>query len=216
MDVAAVSPSPPDTRPAASAAPPLGPVVEAARWLGARVPRPRRERLAGIHNPWGLAAGLVDSWAFLELCQHPALVDRVEARIGPDIVLWESELVLDASGPDCSEMQGWPVEPGACASVAVDLEFARIVLLETATDRPAGGFLGPPQRCGRPVLLIHYFSAAARFVRDPDHPANRLGALRLPLINYALRPLWLVRGEDLAGNDFVTGFSPVVPYWAAA
>ena len=37
-----------------------------------------------------------------------------------------------------------------------------------------------------------------------------------PLINYATRPLWLVRGEDRAGNDFVTGFAPPVPRWAGS
>jgi hypothetical protein len=35
-----------------------------------------------------------------------------------------------------------------------------------------------------------------------------------PLVNYTSRPLWLVRGEDAAANDFVTGFSPSVPRWA--
>ena len=30
----------------------------------------------------------------------------------------------------------------------------------------------------------------------------------------ALSTLWLVRGNDSAGNDFVSGFSPAVPRWA--
>jgi hypothetical protein len=36
------------------------------------------------------------------------------------------------------------------------------------------------------------------------------------LINFCTRPLWLVRGEDRAGNDFVTGFAPAAPRWAGA
>ena len=49
-----------------------------------------------------------------------------------------------------------------------------------------------------------------------DFPANRRAAQKAPLINFARRPIWLVRGEDLAGNDFVTGFATTVGQWAEA
>jgi len=58
-------------------------------------------------------------------------------------------------------------------------------------------------------------SAASRFDRNPRANANWIAMEEQPLINFATRPLWLVSGEDRAGNDFTTGFAPAVPRWAA-
>src|SRR5437763_784314 len=53
-------------------------------------------------------------------------------------------------------------------------------------------------------------------LRDPRAPRHRALMEDDPLLNYVHRPLWQVRGEDRAGNDFVTGFSPPVPRWAGS
>jgi hypothetical protein len=66
-----------------------------------------------------------------------------------------------------------------------------------------------------PLYAIRYMPATSRFERDPLAPANWIAMEEQPLINFVTRPLWLVRGDDRAGNDFATGFSPVVPRWAA-
>jgi hypothetical protein len=50
--------------------------------------------------------------------------------------------------------------------------------------------------------------ATTRYVRDPGFPANAYAAKESPLMNYIHRPLWLARGVDRAGNDFVTGHGP--------
>ncbi|MEO7010274.1 MAG: hypothetical protein ABI156_14080, partial [Caldimonas sp.] len=49
----------------------LGPIVGE---LAGRRPRPRRERLSGMHNPWGHAAVLANAWRFLDVCEDAALV----------------------------------------------------------------------------------------------------------------------------------------------
>jgi hypothetical protein len=57
----------------------------------------------------------------------------------------------------------------------------------------------------RSDYAIRYMPASTRYVRDPSFPAN---AMASEAMNYTQRPLWLVRGKDLAGNDFRTGHGP--------
>lgn len=64
--------------------------------------------------------------------------------------------------------------------------------------------------------VIHYMPASSLLVRDPSHPAQRLFAEYLPLLNYTKSPIWQVCGEDRNHNDFVTGFSPPVGQWATS
>lgn len=189
-----------------------------ARLIAARDPPPRSERLSGIHNPWGHATGLADAWSFLDLCEHPAILDRVEQLIGADIVLWDSQLYLRGSAylqfvADGREGRYWPVEPLAGALVLVALVDAmpRVVCVELSSltmDSLA------PLDTHAPLYVIRYMPAISRFVRDARSPANWIAMEEQPLVNYAARPLWLVRGNDQARNDFVTGFSPAVPRWA--
>jgi hypothetical protein len=189
-----------------------------AQAIAAKRPPLRSERLSGMHNPWGLAAGLADAWSFLDLCEHPALLDQVEQLVGPDIVLWDSQLYLQGAGylqfaSDGREGRYWPVEPLAGALALVSLGDAAqtlvcVELASTSLDRLAA------LDARAPLYVIRYLPATSRFVRDASFPANRIAMEEQPLINYATRPLWLVRGLDRAGNDFVTGFSPPVPRWA--
>ncbi len=200
------------------------------------------EFLSGIHNPFGLAGRTVDSWGLLDICQSPAIVDAVETLIGPDIVLWESELIGQPPGPPRSAPHRdpgvWPIDPPGGVTVRIAI---------TGSGPAAGGLRYEPRggrgstdlrlRPGDVVFhesrlgvanhhnrgataggeyLIRYMAAGARYVRDADFPANRRAAQMAPLINFARRPIWLVRGEDLAGNDFVTGFATTVDQWAEA
>jgi hypothetical protein len=186
--------------------------------LAARAPRPRAERLSGIHNPWGHAAVLATSWPFLDLCEVTAIVEAVACLIGPDIVLWDSELHLDAGAylrfvADGREGRYWPATPldGAVVLVAPARPGERATCLDLAALASAElGHL----RADEPVYVIRYMPGSSLFVRDPRAAPNRTAMEEQPLINYTTRPLWLVRGEDRAGSDFVTGFSPVAPRWA--
>ena len=200
----------------------LGERVEAlhaaAVELARRPRRPRRERLSGLHNPWGHGDALVDPWLLLDLCEDPAILDAVEALIGPDIVLWDTELFLEAATyqrfvEEGREGRYWPAMPllGAVALVPAG-EPARDV---TCVDLAQIGQKSlPPLDSHAPLYVVRYMPATSHFVRDGRALANWVAMEEQPLINYTTRPLWLVRGEDRAGNDFVTGFSPPVPRWA--
>jgi hypothetical protein len=201
----------------------LGERVEAiqatVRELSRRRPRPRQERLSGMHNPWGQAAVLANAWRFLDVCEDARLVDAVARLIGPDIVLWDSELHLQAGSylrfVDAGrEGRYWPATPlaGAVALVAPVSPSRAPILLDLVSL--AGADLSSIDAMA-PLYVIRYLPATSLFVRDPRASANWAAMQEQPLINYATRPLWLVRGEDRAGNDFVTGFAPAVPRWAA-
>jgi len=57
----------------------------------------------------------------------------------------------------------------------------------------------------RADYAIRYMPGDALYDRRPDHPATVYAAKVSPTMNYAKRPLWLVRGRDRAGNDFRVG-----------
>lgn len=196
----------------------IGPLREAVARLAALRPPPRRERLSGIHNPWGAAAGLTDPWRFLDLCESAAVLDAVETVIGPDIVLWDSELYL--RGGDYRDFAAagregryWPVAPlaGAVAWIAPDDDDAAIHVADIGDNAQLAARIAAG---AAPLYVMRYLPATSRFVRDQKLPANDIAMREQLLINYTTRPLWLVRGEDRAHNDFVTGFASDPPRWA--
>jgi hypothetical protein len=196
-----------------------------------------------LHNPWSRAGTVYDSWGFLELCQAPALLDPVTELIGPDIVLFDSGWLPDPSltrgaGPDTaypelsSDAPRFPVEPlgGAMVLVAFANETHGGLSVDLgSTQLPFGSGVVcalearvPYRVCGLAesglpsVYVARYFPGTARYLRDPTLAVHRDLTERYPLLNYARLPLWLVRGEDRAENDFVTGFSVRAAYWGAA
>ena len=87
-------------------------------------PNVRPEALSGAHNPWGQAANLIGSTTFLDLCRHPEILDMVEQLIGPDIVLWGSQLFCKPAGdglavPWHQDGQYWPLDPLATVTVRI-------------------------------------------------------------------------------------------------
>lgn len=195
--------------------------MAAVRQLVARVaqlqPAPRQERLSGVHNPWGHSCDLADAWTILDLLERPELLDAVQRLIGPDIVLWDSELFPQARLyleflSQADEGRYWPVEPLAGA---VALARPATGAISCATLSEVGRGRLPPLAAEEPLLVARFFPSTSHFERDPRHPANWRCMEERPLVNYAARPLWLVRGQDRARNDFVSGFAPSVPRWAA-
>ncbi|WP_457584589.1 resolvase [Ensifer canadensis] len=195
------------------------PVREAVAGIVARKASIRQERLSGIHNPWGHAIALTDPWAFLELCESDLVLKAARQVLGPDLILWDSELFAETGRYGAFLGQGregryWPVAPLAGA----------VVLLAVGRDAPvaeAVGLeeIGPGALAGldaaEPLYVVRLMPATSRFVRDPDHPANRACMEEQVLVNYSNRPLWLLSGSDRAENDLVSGFSSAVPVWAA-
>lgn len=196
----------------------IGALLASVRELGCRRPRPRPERLSGMHNPWGHAAVLASAWRFLDLCEDAALLDSVEQLIGPDIILWDSELHLEAVSyirfvEDGREGRYWPSTPLAGAVVLIapgrPEEPALCLALANLDDKNLSR-IDPAQ----PLYVIRYMPATSLFVRDPRVAPNWLAMQEQPLLNFTTRPIWLMRGQDRASNDFVAGFAPSVPRWA--
>lgn len=189
----------------------LAPIRAVAARLGADPPW--QELLSGVHNPYGHHACLAEAWQFLDIAESDLLLDRVEAVLGPDIVLWDSELYLEQGAYAPGEWRHWPVDPLAGTIVCVALATGRLRLVDVTRLAEVGERLAPGAGA---VYALRYMPASAHFNRDPRHPANRLAAEARVLVNYARRPLWLVRGTDRADNDFVTGFSTPVAQWSGA
>jgi hypothetical protein len=230
--------------------------------LIARNPEVRPEQLSGAHNPWGQSAKVIGSRKFLEFCHFDEILDMVEQLIGPDIVLWGSQLFCKPAGdgmpvPWHQDGQYWPIDPLATVTVRLAIDDSipengcmrympgshksrRLERHEIITDRnvalhqqlPAideslarDDVLLAGQISIHDVYLVHgssanrstmrrsdyairYMPGSSRYVRDPAFPANAYAARESPLMNYTGRPLWLVRGEDRAGNDFKIGHGP--------
>ena len=92
-----------------------------------RNPEVRPEQLSGAHNPWGQSARVIGSQTFLDFCMFPEILDMVEQLIGPDIVLWGSQLFCKPAGhgmavPWHQDGQYWPLDPLATVTVRLAIE----------------------------------------------------------------------------------------------
>lgn len=175
--------------------------------------RPRQDLLSGVHNPFGRHACPHEAWRFLDVAESPALLDHVENVLGPDLVLWDSELYPGPTAWPREEARCWPVDPLAGTVVAIDLERASTVLVDIS--RLAEVLDAIPFEPG-PWYTLRYMPATSLYNRDPCFGPNRLATRLRPLVNHCIRPLWLVRGQDRAGSDFATGFAPPAARWTDA
>jgi hypothetical protein len=180
------------------------------------------QRLSGSHNPWGQAADLIDTWSVLEFFSAPVCVEPVKALSGPDLILWDTQWIKgpsqlhDSLAQECAT-NWWPIDPAVGAMVFVDLNADQcIAVVAGASDESLQAVNRFVIAAQGPLWLARYMAAGSRFVRSKEFHANRRQIERCPLINYTNRPIWLVAGEDLAGNDFVSGFNNPVPTWATA
>ncbi|ATU95432.1 resolvase [Phyllobacterium zundukense] len=195
------------------------PVREAVARIVARKASIRQERLSGIHNPWGHCIAFTDPWAFLELCESDLVIDAVRKVVGPDVILWDSELFAGPGSYADFLRQGregryWPVSPLAGAIVLLPVgrktPRAKAIRLEEVGPKALDGF-----DAAEPLYVIRLMPATSRFDRDPKHAANLACMEEQVLVNYSNRPLWLLCGTDRANNDLVSGFAPAVPVWAS-
>ena len=155
-------------------------------------------------------------WAFLDLCESEAIVAPTAGLIGSDVILWDSQLYLSASDYNSFVAAGregryWPACPLAGAVVLISFG-ERISGMHLSLAGIRDIFV-PPSNAQDPLFVIRYFSASSKFVRDPRYPANWVAMEEQVLLNYTTHALWLVAGQDRAGNDFVSGFSEQSPSW---
>lgn len=192
---------------------------------------------AELHNPWSRAAQNFDSWAILDICQNKDLIMRAKEIIGPDIILYDTRLIpepCDLSYADwhCDAMC-FPVTRRRGLTVILPLNIHNEGLLTfkaTADEKPES----IPLKTGTYILMdahqkykinavdkdsvsdflvIRYFPATSRYLRDPACAEHQLLMERWPLLNYANAPLWLVAGEDHGHNNFVTGLNVKAGRW---
>lgn len=168
---------------------------------------------SGLHNPWRYGARQHEAWPLLELCEDAKIVAALRGVIGPDIVLWDSELYLAARDYRAFAAGGfegryWPATPldGAVALFPLTGN-ARASVARLSDCADAAAAFDP----GAALFVARYMPATSLFDRDPRSAANQRCMEERLLFNYTSRPLWLVAGQDRAGSDFVRGFAPPVP-----
>lgn len=183
--------------------------------------------LHGIHNPWSRSASHVPSWQILELAKDARMMDAVHAKLGNDVILFDSELIFAQAHSlvPLNPPGSFPVEPLSGCSVIIPLTGnCRIEVEHHRTSCPASEAL-PLQASenatlittdagAAAVLALRYMPATAKFVRDERHPAHQRRRMRQLLIDSTSFPLWQISGKDHAGNDFVTGFNSVTSRWS--
>jgi hypothetical protein len=222
-------------------------------------PDVRPESLSGPHNPYGQSARLMGNVNLLEFCQHPDILTMVKQLIGPDIILWGSQLFAKPPGdgkavPWHQDGAYWPIEPLATVTVRIAIDGSdrdngcmqyipgshRAKRLErheadVREDTALGQAmpkideckardctLAPGQISLHDVYTVHgsahnrstkrradyairYMPATSRYDRSANHPATVYARKNSPNMNYPMRPIWLVHGEDRMGNDFTVG-----------
>jgi hypothetical protein len=186
----------------------LAPAREIAnRLAGQTAPQ---DMLSGIHNPFGYHACVAQAWFFLDIAEDAILLDCVQDVMGPDIILWDSELYLDHAALPLGEAPLWPVEPLAGTVAVITLHDGDLFLIEITRLTECSALLRP---LAGARYVLRYMPATSQFQRDPSFAANQRGAEIRPLVNYSKRPIWLVRGEDRRENDFSIGFSVPAARW---
>ena len=193
-----------------------------------------------LHNPWSRSALRADSWKFLDLCQSAELLQLITPFIGENIILFDSQFSPDLYDTGKSEISWkndrlrFPVNP--LYGLVVRIPFSDLInenlrfiykadqsgeqVIDVKSDQLICHNVNLTYRIQgienlkQPIeYVIRYFPATSRYLRDPATKMHRELTERYPLLNYAQMPLWLVQGEDRAGNDFVTGFRPKAGRW---
>lgn len=197
--------------------------------------------LSGVHNPWGKAATIFDSWKLLDVCQSPYLLELVSGMLGDDIILWDSRFFCLADfapeGTWIRESDFSPFEHLQGVTVRIPVTSSGVCIEVTSPLSPGDStesvLLQPEHAACHDVHLpyryehtevgahhgeyvIQYASGHSRFVRDQTSAVQRSLAERLPLINFAQAPIWLLQGVDHMNNDFAAGFTPMIAQWTDA
>jgi len=91
----------------------------------------RPEQLAGAHIRENRDTGVKGNVALLDFTRHPDILDIVEQVIGPDIIMWGSQVFSKPAGdgmaiPWHQDGQYWPMRPLATVTVWVAVDSATV------------------------------------------------------------------------------------------
>ncbi len=179
--------------------------------------------LWNVHNPWSVAAGQIDAWAILDLCEDPRLLSQVTDRLGADVNLLDTEVItqkthwLATRGDDlvADEARYFPVDPTRAVACRFPIAGpgleAGAVLSSLADD-----WICPASDEPWAVLIVYFAASGEHFDRSRGHPANICRSVERPLENLAAMPIWLVAGEDRGGNNYAIGYNRPRPEWLQA
>lgn len=219
----------------------------------------RPEQLVGAHIRKSEDTGVRGVEDLLDLACHPDILDAVEQVMGPDLILWGSQVFSKPAGdgmaiPWHQDGQYWPLRPlrtvtvwiaidpvtveNGCMRVIPGTHHDGLLEHESSDDQSLALNQGlahvdeaaardielePGQFSLHDVMLIHGSNANASGRRRCGWairymPATSLFDRSIPpiriaqnqVIDFSQRPIWLVRGEDRAGNDFSVGREPAV------
>lgn len=215
------------------------------------------ESLICPHIANGTAHPPSEAAKWFEYATQSCILDLVEQLIGPDIILWGSQVfckpaTIGREVPWHQDGEYWPIRPLATCSAWIALDDAtpengcmRFIPgshragkvhphhSAMAPDRALGEEINADQfdpstarddvlKAGEfslhDVFLIHgsahnrsprrragfvvrFMPATSRYDRSIQRAQQQAGVS----FSLARRPLWLLRGQDRAGNDFVTG-----------
>jgi len=114
------------------------------------------------------------------------------ARLGKHVTQDREDFAIKQSMPDIDEDQARDVvlEPG-------QISLHDVYTIHGSNHNRSG--------LRRADYAIRYMPATSLYDRRDTHPATVYAQKISPTMQYPLRPLWLVRGQDRAGNDFETG-----------
>ena len=216
----------------------------------------RPEQLVGAHIKKSADTGVTGNEALLDFTRHPDILDMVEQLIGPDIVMWGSQIFSKPAGdgmaiPWHQDGQYWPMRPLSTVTVWVAVDPAttengclRVIpgthksgLMPHVSDNSQGLALNQGLGEGaideknavditleagqislHHVMLVHGSNAnrsarrrcgyAIRYMPATSHFERTLDPTRIAnnqVLDFAQRPIWLLRGVDRANNDFTVG-----------
>jgi hypothetical protein len=215
----------------------------------------RPEQLVGAHIKSSKDTGVRGREELFNFTRFPELLDIVEQVIGPDIVMWGSQVFSKPAGdgmaiPWHQDGQYWPMKPLATVTVWVAIDRASVsngclrvipgshkAGLMPHESTSAGGLalnqglaakideesavnieLEPGQVSLHDVMLVHGSNAnrsgarrcgyAIRYMPATSHFDRTLVPTRIAnnqVIDFSQRPIWLLRGQDRANNDYTIG-----------
>ena len=215
------------------------------------------ESLICPHIPNGAHHEAAAAAQWFEYATDPGVLDLVEQVLGPDVILWGSQVFCKPARtgraiPWHQDGQYWPIRPIETCSVWIALDDATPengCMRYVPGSHAAGSLFAHRRREGEDLVLFEEVDPAAHDLagaRDDSleagqfslhdvflihgSEANRSDRRRAGFVvrfmpatslfdrridrrqdpaglsfSFSRRPIWLVRGHDRAGNDFLVG-----------